>query len=426
MPIPSDLEVNAMADKPKILVMRSYFFPETAASNQMCLDLLKALEREGFSVEVICPVPTRGVDDATRKQYGWGTNETYGKDIKVHRFWLPVEKKNVLARFLRYVMQNCYQIGYGLTHQYDLLFLYSTPPTNGLVGAVLRKVKGKPFVYNLHDIFPDSMLHTGMINEHSILFKIGKRVESITYNNANSIITLSEGMRRNILEKGVDARKVAVVYNWVDEKKVTPVDRELNPLFDEYCINRDSFIVTYAGNMGLAQSVMTIMEAADALKEDQRITFVLIGNGACEEQCKQFALAKGLPNVIFAPMQPSERISEVYSLGDISIVSCKAGIGKCGMPSKTGSIMSSETMLLASFDVDSELSEIVLTSGAGRVVPPEDSQALAREIKLICDEREKCNEFGRNGRLFLLENMTADVCTNRIVDIINSQLEEHL
>ena len=401
--------------KKKIMIMRGYFFPETAASNQMCLEVAKSFAIHGYDTEIFCPIPTRGVDKKTRSEYKKKKHEQISENLVVRRYWLPNEKHSIILRALRYFLQNICQIIHGLLSSYDVLFLYSTPPTNGLVGSILKRLKKIQFIYNLHDVFPDSLVSSGITSENSLLFKIGKKIEKVTYRNADRIIVISNEIKRNVLSKGISADKVTLVYNWVDESRIHRIKREENGLAKELKISSTDFVVTYAGNIGEAQSVSTLVDAAKLLSQGN-IRIVIIGNGACEFECKK--KAEGIPNICFMPMQPISRLSEVYSLGDASIVSCKKGFGGCGMPSKFGSITAAGTALIASFDTNSELSDIVRNNELGVCVPPENSQSLADAIVDLYNNRQKCNEYGRNGRAFLLRHMTKDICTNAILKVV--------
>ena len=159
----------------KIVFMRGYFYPETAASNLMCLDLVKKLSEDGFDVVIYCPIPTRGVDDATREKYKKKKIEQIAPNVTVIRYWLPKEKKQIVLRVFRYILQNIRQLLFGLTHPCDALFMYSTPPTNGIVGGIISKVKKIPFYYYLHDIFPDSLVQSGLTKSNSLIMKIGEK-----------------------------------------------------------------------------------------------------------------------------------------------------------------------------------------------------------------------------------------------------------
>lgn len=409
--------------KKTVLFMRGYFMPETAASNQMCVDYIQALSQNGYRVRLLCPVPTRGVSEEVRKAYKKKKYEQPDENITIRRFWLPSERGGAVKRAIRYLMQNVYQVVYALTHSYDALFLYSTPPTNGAVGALLRILKKKPFIYNLHDVFPDSLVNAGMTREGSLLWKLGNKMEQFTYRHADRIVTVSDGIRENILKKGVPEDKIQVVYNWVDANKILRIPRSENTMLQEFGIDGSKFLVTYAGNIGEAQGVMTILESAVYLKDNSRIRFVIIGNGAKEEACKQLAAEQQLNNVTFVPMQGPDRLSEVYSLGDVSLVSCKAGFGTCGMPSKTGSIMSASTAVVASFDLDSELTSILTRSQAGVCVEPGNGRALADAILQLSENTEVCETLGKNGRKYLEQNMTKEICTQQLVSVVKSTVE---
>lgn len=406
-------------DRKRVLFMRGYFYPEVAASNQMCLELAQALEDNGYEVVILSPIPTRGVSDGVRKEYYDKREELISSHIMVKRFWLPQEGKNIIARFLRYLLQNVYQVFFALNNKYDYLFMYSTPPTNGFVGSLCSVIKRKPFIYYLHDVFPDSLVNVGITKEGSMLWKFGRILENFSYKYASKIITISNEIKNNIKNKGVCENKIDIVPNWVDATAIKEIKRENNTLFDEYGIEREKFIVTYAGNIGKAQGIKTLLEAANLLRENKKLLFVIIGNGAEEEECKNFVIQNEIDNIKFLPMQSISRISEVYSLGDASVVSCKKGFGSACVPSKTCNIMAVSRPIIASYDLSSELSYIIKEYNCGVCVQPEKPNLLADAILKLYSERENCVEMGRRGREYLIANMTKKICTKRIVDIIS-------
>lgn len=149
------------------------------------------------------------------------------------------------------------------------------------------------------------------------------------------------------MAKGVPEEKIEVIYNWVDTDAIQPIAKEDNPLFEEFGIDRTKFTVVYAGNLGNAQNIDIILEGAKMLPQVQ---FVVFGTGGLEDEIRVRIAHEHLDNVRLLPLQPYERVSQVYSLGDVCIVSCKAGLGGSAMPSKTWSIMSCARPVLASFD----------------------------------------------------------------------------
>lgn len=408
--------MDGQTHRKKVLFMRGYFFPESAASNKMCQELIESMSNCGLTVELICPVPTRGVTDEVRKTYSKNRIQRLGDNIVIKRYWLPREKKQTVLRAVRYLMQNIYQFFYALCHRYDVLFLYSTPPTNGLVGALLRVLKRKPFIYNLHDVFPDSMVEGGLTTEKSPIYKIGRCMEDFTYRHSDRIVVLSNGIKQNLVHKNVTSRKIRTVFNWADEKAVIHIRRADNSLFHEFALDKDKFIVTYAGNIGVAQGVEVIIQAAEKLKNNSDILFVIIGNGARELECRE--MARGLDNVKFFPMQDVSRLSEVYSLGDASIVTCKKGFGKCGMPSKTVNIMASETALIATFDQESDLAGMIKDNVCGICVEPENAVELANAVEWLFRNRDRCAEYGKNGRKYVETELNKDKCISELIDVV--------
>ena len=183
-----------MKRKPVIQFMTGYYYPEKAAGIQLCQELFEKLVINGYQVHLITPIPTRGVSHDVRNKYIKSKIEKNG-DLLIKRYWLPNESKVIVIRALRYFLQNIYQLFYGLSHHYDVLFLYSTPPTNGLVGSILKKIKKKPFIYNLHDVFPDSLINMNLTSRNSVVAKIGRWMERVTYKNADRIITVSNGIK---------------------------------------------------------------------------------------------------------------------------------------------------------------------------------------------------------------------------------------
>lgn len=371
-----------------LLFLDAYFEPETIAYTHLEKDLLEGLVEQNSKVQVICPTPTRGVSAQVREKYkGRKSEKLYSGKVRVRRFWAPQEGKNPIIRAFRYFWCNfrTYQLA-ARVRGVDLVFSNSTPPTQGMLSALVAKKLSKkykkkvPFVYNLQDIFPDSLVNTGMSRKGSFLWKIGRRIENYTYENADKIIVISEGFKRNIMAKGVPVEKIKVISNWIDLDSVHPVSRKDNKLINEFDIDPDKFLVVYAGNFGAAQGADIVLKVAEMLKDESDIRFIIFGGGPYFEEAQK--TAEKLDNIIIHELMPADRISEVYSLGDVALITCKPGTGSAGMPSKTWSIMACNTPIIASFDVDSDLADVIMDSGAGVCVEPGDVEALVNDIRL--------------------------------------------
>lgn len=396
----------------KILIPFSYYHPEQCAGLFVIDDMTAEAARQGISSLITVPTPTRNVPpDAV-----WKRDETlYNGIVQVHRFCMYGEGKNPALRAFRYLLCEMVQLHYMLWKDYDVAFIDSTPPIQGLKLPIVRLFhRKKRFVYNAQDLFPETLSGTGLANQGGLLWKIGMWVSNVTFRNSDKIIAISNDIKRSMVARGVPTEKIEVVYNWVDEKAVQPVEKKDNPLFEEFGLSRDKFTVVYAGNLGNAQNIGIILDGAAQLPEVQ---FALFGTGGLENEVRERIAKENLNNVHLNPLQPYKRVSQVYSLGDACIVSCKEGLGGSAMPSKTWTIMSCGRPVIASFD-EGELKEILEKNNCGVFTHAGNVQEFMSGIKSLSAEPSRCLEMGKNARQFILENLTKEVGTRKYVDII--------
>lgn len=409
----------------KILFLSSYFFPEQASNSYLSENRNHAFADAGVEMVVYTPMPTRNISKEIRNEYKKKKIERiYDGKMVVHRFSLMREGKSSIARAFRYTLSSVKQFCLALfahdARQCDVMFISSTPPIQGAMAALIKKIRHIPLVYNLQDIFPDSLVSTGMTKKGSLLWKIGRIIENFTYCNADKIIVISEDFKRNILAKGVPEEKIEVIYNWVDETAVIPISRCENPLFAEFGLNPDKFYVVYAGNLGSAQNIDILLDAANLLRDISNVQFLIFGAETQAQSYMARAQQMGLVNLRFLPLQPYEKVSYVYSLGNVAVVSCKRGFGDIAMPSKTWSIMSAGTAVLASFDGGTDLQRIIETNDLGLFTEAEDVQAFVSAVNSLHSNPEECVKMGTNGRSYIMENLTKEVGTRRYVEVIKS------
>lgn len=405
----------------RILQLAGYFFPEKAASIYLEENRYEAFSNAGFKTIVYAARPQRGLTEEEYQEYKHKKLEMmYNGGVEVRRFAMYREGKNAILRALRYFLISAVQFWKGIwAKDIDLIYVASTPPTQGALAALVKKFKRVPFVYNLQDIFPDSLAGTGLAKKGGLLWKIGRAIEIFTYRNADKIIVISQDFKKNIMTKGVPEDKIVVVYNWVDQNAVKDIPRSENKLFAMYRLDPSKFYVTYNGNIGLTQNMDMLLEVAKSLEANENIHFVIVGNGAYLEQVKQIVADRNISNVHLLPFQPYEDISHVFSLGDVSLVISKPGVGANSVPSKTWSIMSASRPVLANFD-ENELKTIIEENNCGIFTKAGDKVAFTDAILKLYNDRDLCKEMGKNGRKFVMGNLTKEVGTQKYVDVIKS------
>lgn len=412
----------------KILRLRAYYDPEKTAGSHLDHDLCRAFMDNDIQYVSYTPYPTRGITREEWKLYKKRRKEIlYNGYVIINRFSMFREGKKPIQRAIRYAACTVKEYFLGIKEtDIDLVYSSSTPPTQGMLSALVAKRlsqkigKRVPFVYNLQDIFPDSLVNAKMTKQGSLIWKIGRKIEDYTYRAADKIIVISEDFKRNIMEKGVPEDKIVVIPNWVDTQKVFPVERKNNVIFDRYNLDRNHFYVCYSGNIGHSQNMRMLLNVAKELRISfPDIVFMIIGEGATKTEMEEVIRDERIDNVIILPFQPYEDISHVFSLGDVGLIISKPGIGGSSIPSKAWGIMAAERPVLCSFDDSSALSRLIKNVGCGIAVPAEDgTDNMKKAIIALYNEREKNDELGALGRKYVTEYIAKDKCVGMLVQTV--------
>lgn len=406
----------------KILFLSAYSYPEHAASSYLGANRNQSLIENGFDLVNYTPTPCRGVTPEIRKEYKKRKLDFYhnGHSV-VHRFSMFAEGKNPILRALRYTLVCIKHFNRGVfakdARSCDLMFISSTPPIQGAMAALVKKCRHIPLIYNLQDIFPDSLVGTGLAKKDGLLWKIGRVIENFTYRNADKIIVISQDFKRNIMAKGVPEDKIEVIYNWVDEQAVVHIPRNENKLFEKYNLDPNKFYITYCGNIGLTQNMDLLLDVAKELSNEENIHFVLVGEGADKTRVANRVENENIKNISFLPFQPYEDISHVFSLGDVGLIISKPGVGENSVPSKTWSIMSAECPVIANFD-ENEIKTILNDNNCGIFTKAGDKEAFKNAILELYNDKEKVVQLGKNGRQFIMENLTREIGTSKYVKVV--------
>lgn len=409
----------------KILSLSGYFYPEIVSSSYLRDNTNEALIESGFDLVVYTPIPTRGVTKEIRKKYKHIKYESlYNGHLTVHRYNLIRECNNPIQRAFRYTISCIKQFNRGVfardARKCDVMLISSTPPILGATAAIIKILHRIPMIYNLQDVFSDSIVSTEITAKGSIFWRIACCIENFTYRQADKIIVISEDMKFNIMSKGVPEGKIEVINNWVDTKTIVPVNKDDNVLFDELGLSRDKFYIVYAGNFGKAQNIDVILRAALKLQHFDQILFLLFGTGGMKSNYENMVLDMGLTNVRFFPLLPYKKTSFVYSLGNVGIVSCKKGLGRSAMPSKTWSIMATGRPIIANYDTDTELERIILQNRVGQFSDADNDEELAKMIRIMYEHPNMCEEYGNNARNFVITHLTKEVGVAKIINVIQN------
>lgn len=418
----------------KILRLRAYCYPENVAASAMAEDI----DAEYVRRDIVCinytPMPSRGVSDEVRRKYKKiKYEEFHDGHVIVHRFPMIKEGTNIVQKTFKYLLSTIVEYFKGIrVKDIDLMLCSSTPPTQGMLTAMVAKRLSRkygrkvPFVYNLQDIFPDSLVNTGMTRQGSLLWKLGRRMEDYIYRNADKIIVISEDFKRNIMAKGVPESKIVIVPNWADTDGIYPVERKDNVLFDRYGLDYDKFYICYSGTIGHTQNMDLLLDVAKEIKDElNEVCFVVIGEGAAKADVERRINDEAINNVTLLPFQPYADIASVFSLGDVGLIISKPNVGSNSVPSKTWSYMAAEKPILASFDRDSALASLIESVGCGVVAEAGNKDELIAAIRSMVADPQ-LTEKGKLGKSYLTAELNKEKCVKRFVDTLVEAVEENL
>ncbi len=395
--------------RPHVLVVTPYYWPIVCAATHLMKDLAEGLAEGGYQVTVLSNRPAA--------EAGPGPWDSFPG--RIHRTWNPfLRRMGALAKMGEYLWFLAFFFFRGLAvPRVDLLFVVSNPPLAGLPGALLARLKGAKLVYNLQDIFPDSAVVAGMLPASGWLCRMLRKAERASYRVSDLVATISPSFS-SYVQQAAPGTPVATIPNWVDTEQVRPMARSEDPAIEEYRRGGD-FVVQYAGNMGFVQNLETVLRAAERLKGEAGIRFVFIGDGNAKRGLEDQVRARGMANCNFLPMQPLARVPLVYNACDLGVIPLKPGAAEIAVPSKTWNYLAAGRPVLCCVEEDSSLARVIQDSRSGSVLPPEDSEGLARAILAYRDAPERVQAEGARGRAYVeahLSRRTALQSYLRVMD----------
>ncbi len=356
----------------RILLLTQWFDPEPTYKG---LFFAKELQKHGFEVEVLTGFPNY----PGGKIYSGYKTHFYKKEViegvLVTRVPLyPSHDQCEIGRVLNYVSFAVSALVYGVLRakRPDVVYAYHPPLTVGIAVSLIRLFRRVPVVYDIQDMWPDSLRATGMVSNSRALDIVGTICKAV-YRSVDRIVVLSPGFRKLLVERGVPEKKVDVIYNWCDEASMG------NPVgfLPKDFPGSESFPIVFAGNMGKAQALDAVLAAAEIVqKKAPEICFVFIGGGVEVDNLKRIVQEKKLHNVRFFQAVPMAEIGGVLAKADALLIHLrKDPLFTITIPSKTQAYMAVGKPLLMA--VEGDVADLVKAAGCGVIAEPENPESIA-------------------------------------------------
>jgi colanic acid biosynthesis glycosyl transferase WcaI len=414
----------------KILYVSQYFPPEMGAPAARAAELAHHWSCAGHEVSILTGFPnhpTGVVPEEWRSRLRRVTyTEKFGR-VDVYRTWLwPLPNRRAHERMRNYA-SFCLSAGIrglGLSRP-DIIIATSPQLLVGLAGWWLALSRQVPFVFEVRDLWPESLAAVGIGSEDSLLHKALAGIARFLYEKSNHIVVVSPAFEeRLIADWQVAPEKISVVENGVETETFAPSPettiRKLRKQFNA----EDKFIASYIGTIGNAHGLETLLNAADKLQlRNPKILFLLIGEGAEKQRIRDLTKSRGLTNVQFLDQQPRDQIPAFISVSDACLVLLrKTDVFKTVIPTKMLEFMSCARPII--LGVDGQARQIIDEAGAGIVIEPENPDALVGAIEKLQEDRDLGRTMGRRGREYIQKNFARASTAQKYIKVLDRVLAD--
>ena len=387
----------------KILLISQWFDPEPTFKG---LAFANQLIKQGHQVTVITGFPNYPSGQLYK---GYRIKPVQFEDVngvKVYRVALyPSHDKSAVGRVLNYLSFAFSALVMALVKiwKQDVVYAYHPPLTVGLAAGIAARISGTPLVYDIQDLWPDTLAATGMINNQRAL-KVVSWFCQLSYKMASSLVVLSPGFKRLLVARGVNEQKITVIPNWCDEPSLASFKQA------QTFVPVDAFHIVFAGNMGPAQALEVVLAAAQLLAhQGSRVHFHFVGDGISKIDLQLQVQHQQMSNVTFYPRVAMDEVGAYLTAADALLVHLRDDpLFAITIPSKTQAYMAMGKPVIMA--VKGDAADIVNYSGGGVIAQPENAQSLAQVIEhLSAMSSQQLQEMGQKAQDYYQEHLSLAV-----------------
>jgi len=399
------------------------FHPDLTGTGPLVTDLATDLVSMGDEVTVVTSMPHYGQRALGYEYKGRLIQRSDFNGVHLWRTFVYIPPNpSGFHRSINYLSYTFMSVIAGLmSGKHDIILCINPPITVGISGLLVRLAQRIPMIFNVQDIWPDCLEIIGQVRSR-LLLNIFRQLEKYIYTVSSRITVLSDGMKQNLMSKGVREGKITVIPNWANIDHVHPVPKK-NSFRLAHGLNKN-FVVMFAGNLGYIAVLDTILDAAKLLEKEHGIKFLIIGEGNAKAALVKRAALLGLTNVRFLPTQPKEILPDMLGTADVSLVTLNRRLGKLNVPSKIYSIMASGRSVVAAVPEDSEIARLIKEADCGVWVQPENPKALAQTIQDLSKKPALLSKLGANGRRYVCEHFDRKALTGRYRELLHEVASE--
>lgn len=343
------------------------------------------------------------------------------KDVTILRGYLyvpqkPSTKKRIFQEltFLFFAFINFFRV-----KKPDVIVIFTTPLSLGLVGAIFKRIYRCELVINIQDFQIEAADSLGMVGKFSFI-KLLEKIERYSYKKADIVSSISDSMVELVKEKGIKPDKIYLWPNWINIKDYG-LELNTGSFRKKYSIKTSQKIIGYAGNIGLKQGLQTLIDLAEQFKDDNSLLFIIIGEGGDLQNLKDYHAKKNIANIRFIPFLNQTEYKEFLSDADAIFVSQKKTTRDIYFPSKLLGLMSVPKLLFLSADKESELYKVLKNNQLGMVCEYGDLPSMKNCVSLIKEEAPIIEKYKENAFSFVQQYDRESVLNNALTKISGNQ-----
>jgi glycosyltransferase involved in cell wall biosynthesis len=414
----------------KILYVSQYFPPEMGAPAARAAELSRHWAQAGHDVTVLTGFPnhpTGKLPHEYREKFRRLVTRELIDNVNVVRTWLlPFPNRKAYERVLNYASFCLSSAITGLFVSQPEIVIGSSPQLLvALSGWWIAHCKRVPFIFEVRDLWPESLAAVGMGGVNSWMYRLLIKVARFLYRRSSHIVVVTPAFKNYLIQKWkIPAEKISVVGNGVETDLFSL--RNADPSLRRALRLEGKFVVSYIGTMGMAHGLESVLEAATILQySSPEVQFLLVGEGADKDRIVESARSRNLTNVSFIEQQPRDRIPAYICASDACLVLLKkAELFKTVIPTKMLEFMSCARPII--LGVDGQARKIMDEAQAGLFVEPENTANLVQAITDLVANSTRRESLGRNGRKHILENFSRQQTAEEYLVVLESLLGENL
>jgi len=401
----------------KILLISENFYPEKNAPGRRLYEHAKEWIKLGHQVTVLTGVPNA----PKGKVFDGYKNKIYQSEkidgIDIIRVWTYIAKnEGFLFRILDFVSFMFSSFIFGIFLKKHTKIIVSSPQFLPVIsGFILSRIKKIPFVIEIRDLWPESIVALGTLKENSYIIKILNNIAKYIYHKSESIVVVTRSFKDYLINMGINKDKITIIENGFNFERTLSPNKSVKTISNKYKINNDNFIVSYIGTIGMSHGIEVVIRAAEIIKD---VTFLIIGEGAEKNNLKKIIEEKEITNVIFLnniDWQEIVNINQIISANLIHLRNLE--LFKTVIPSKIFESMALKKPILAG--LIGESLEIITKSNSGIQVTPENPKSLVEGILFLKNNTEKAQKLGNNGFTLVSKRYNRRILAQHMIQSIN-------